>query len=252
MTPILAPSDFQEKFLRLNLEYADYLRDKTVCIVGRGGLEGMEQGEFIDSHDVVVRLHNMEPYTKRCKGPSYGEQPKFPENGIIMNVPSEWQSRIGSKCHILFFDNVYRNMSEELIRRCIEENEKAFRAIGGKFLCGESWPNHHTASEVVWQSMCDIRYLTLDHWMNTARLIGGSNPYAGTLIVTDILRHEVKRVYITGMPNFITKDNIDDPMLDTDCCPKNDLGFLVKMAGIYPDRVTIDDNMKQAWEYAIR
>ena len=86
------------------------------------------------------------------------------------------------------------------------------------------------------------------------RLIGGTNPYAGTLIVTDILRHEVKQVYITGMPLFITKDNMNDPSgnpdKDYNWNPKNDLRFIVGLADKHPERVVIDDNMKQAWEYA--
>ena len=237
MNPIIR---FEEKSRRLDKEYAAYLKGKSVCIVARGGLYNMEQGEFIDSHDVVVRVHNMQPYSSdNCRQ-------HVPVMGHIMNVPEPWQSRVGSKCNILFFCHIMHGKPKEFVLKIFTNELKAFREIGGKFLCGESWLNHSSLSELVWRSIFPIRYLTHDHYLNTMRAIGGSNPYGGTLVAADILRHDIERVYITGMPGY---PNHKDPFGNSDAQPVNDLRFLVDLSIKHPDRVSIDDNMKQAWEY---
>ena len=240
--------EFRERSTSLNKEYAEYLRGKSVCIVGRGGLEDVEQGEFIDSHDVVVRVHDMHPFNR-----------KYPDGFVpidgrsvssIMAVPLEWRTRVGSKCEILFCGYVLdQGESEAFMKKCFAEHTQPFSANGGKFLCAASWENHHHYCETVFREVHPIRYLTMDHWLNTKRAIGGSDPYPGTLAVTDILRHEVETVYLTGLPCFITEDNFDDPLGRVKICPVNDLGFMVRLADLHPDKVTIDDNMSRAWSY---
>lgn len=42
---------------------ADFVRNKSICIVGRAGyLRRIQQGSVIDSHDIVVRVNNPYPY----------------------------------------------------------------------------------------------------------------------------------------------------------------------------------------------
>ena len=239
---------FHEQSGKLNTEYADYLRGKSVCIVGRGGLEDVGQGEFIDSHDVVVRIHDCHPFSR-----------EYPDGFVpidgrsvssIMSVPLEWRSRVGKKCDILFFGYVLdQGEPIEFMQRCFKDHTAPFVENGGKFLCAASWENHTHFCETVFQQVYPIRYLTMDHWLNTERAIGGSDPYPGTLAVTDILRHEVSRVYITGLPCFITETNRVDPGGKVRTHPPNDLRFLVGLQNQFPGRVAVDDNMIKAWEY---
>lgn len=244
MNTILSKEHFNEKSGRLNEEYADYLRNKSVVVVGRGGLDHLEQGDLIDSHDVVVRIHDMCPY----KSGNVRDCPSN-EGRHIMNVPEEWQSRIGKTCNILFFSHIINFIeTPEFIKKCIHSEAKAFQSIGGKFLCAESWMNHRQPCEMFWQELYDVRYLTMEHYINTMRLIGGTFPYGGTLVVSDIIRHEIKSLYITGMPMFITRHNRDDPFGLPNSKPVNDLNFLVGLAHKYPSRVSVDSNMQEAWE----
>ena len=150
MTPILSPSDFEEKSIRINLEYADYLRDKTVAIVSRGVSEDFEQGELIDSHDVVVRVHNTYPYTRQYPT---GRIPIVAGRQLTA-VPDEWHSRIGSKCDIMFFkyiiDKIDTHSTDSrcnwsitdectsFILHCIKHEAETFYENGGKFLCAEN------------------------------------------------------------------------------------------------------------------
>ena len=64
MSPIFP---FQPQTPRLNEEFAAYLENKSVAIVGRSGIHELVQGEFIDSHDVVVRVHYMVPYNRQIR-----------------------------------------------------------------------------------------------------------------------------------------------------------------------------------------
>ena len=240
MNPML--SSFEEKSTRLNKEYAEFLRGKSVCVVGRGGLENMEQGEFIDSHDVVVRMHELWPWEK-------AEHPGNTSDGFrekSMVVPERWRSRIGSKCHVLFIkiELAWVRYAEEKLSFWKREVE-AFRVNGGRFLCGESWFNHSRFDAALYSEHFDIRYLTIDHWLNTLRelmRIAGEYicPYSGTLVAADILRYDVERVYITGMPNNLP----DRSPIEN----RANLGFLVSLADRFPERVSIDKNMREVWK----
>ena len=231
----------------------------------------MEQGEFIDSHDVVVRIHELWPWEGATKRYAADLSDR------TMTVPERWRSRIGSKCHVLFprVNIQWVDKIEEKLSFWKREVE-AFRVNGGQFLCGESWCNHgafradgdkeswsqHCAfDEAMFHKHFDIRYLTIDHWLNTLRelvlvlrrtasdYLGNGwldfprpspRPYSGTLVAADILRYDVERVYITGMPNNLP----DRSPIEN----RANLGFLVSLADRFPERVSIDKNMREMWD----
>ena len=247
MKPIL--TGFEEQSRQLDIDFAEYLKGKTVAIVARGGLTEIEQGDFIDSHDVVVRIHDMRPYDfDDVLSPISDPWKGTPKSRRLMNVPKDWVSRVGSKCNICYFCCIVPNevpLEEKL--KSYEREITAFRKIGGKFICAESIYNHCCLGELVWQEHYDIRYLTIDHFLNTMRIIG-STPYAGSIIVTDILRYDIEKVYITGMPFFISREKgMDDPRGEDHYTPKDNLNFLINLTQKYPDRISVDENMKEMW-----
>ena len=253
---------FKEKTPRLNKEYADYLRGKTVCIVGRSeeALENNVQGEFIDSHDVVVRMHDMRPYRALPDGKGGIAKIKtnpwrpLSDSRPLMRVPDGWRPRVGSKAQILFVCCIVENLTDEQKQRCFAEETEIFRANGGRFLCAEDPVNHNGLSELVWQESYPIRYLSHEHWLCTKRMlrsISSVKPFGGGLIALDVLRNEIKSLYMTGMPCMLNPDTIDT-LRDFDFqVSQTNLRLLINLADDYPDTITIDDNMREMWDMAL-
>ena len=183
--------NFEDKYNELDYQFADYLKDKSVAIVGRAGLDDLEQGQHIDSHDVVVRLHQVIPYSSYSvpKEPSLWEYPPF--------VPAEWQSRIGLKTNVFYHKEFYPPHFTAFL--------SAFHDSGGKFIAVEYLENlwSHSCCEI--RRLAPCRYLTNDHFLNVMESIGAP-PFAGTIALGDILRHDIKSLYITGFPTFYTAD----------------------------------------------
>ena len=271
MEPII---QFEEKTSQLNEQFAEYLRGKSVVIVGRAAeaLQYNEQGEFIDSHDVVVRMHDMRPYwikgmdENTAEFVKYEDDPWVAMSRSVARVPEDWQSRLGKRCHIWYVRGI---LPAEPQHEPIPPEEKGgftleklstffkwevnqFKDIGGKFLCAENWINHQDPCEVVWQKDHDIRYLTVEHWINTMRAIRGHKPLGGTQIVLDILRHEVETVYLTGMPCIINSYTLDEENIKPRLFHifKENLRLLMALADNHPSRVKVDDNMREMWEAA--
>ena len=71
-------------------KFTDFIRDKSLAIVGRAEyLNGMEQGEFIDSHDIVIRVHSNLPYPS----PKYHLTFEDPDSF----VPPSHHTRLGTR-----------------------------------------------------------------------------------------------------------------------------------------------------------
>ena len=258
---LLNPPDFEERSERLDMVFADYLKGRSVAIVGRG--EMPEQGGYIDSHDVVVRIHDHRPYYAPIEdryaqehdlGDDFPYDPsgEAPPQGMSIVGAPDWYSRLGRRCDVMYYHRVEVNESPEQFERNAKQEAAAFRERGGKFLCAESWFNHQMDTELLWQDI-GVRFLTMDHWLNTMRALKGSRPFAGALVVTDILRHDVERVYITGMSRQWIEDDYKKSVFISRApgppewfSADNNLRFLVNLETECPGRVTIDENMKKS------
>ena len=230
---------------RLNNEFADYLRGKRVAIVGRAGLESIEQGEFIDSHDVVIRFNRVVPYR-----PDYDGREGLNEHGhthyayewfrydIFKNhfVPEEWWPRLGRKT------NVYYHRLRNGNRKWIDEYVKKFHADGGKFICFglHGMPHiHHTTID----DITDVRYLDWEIIVKTTRLVGVT-PLEGTWVICDVLSHDIESAYITGFPCYCNPSDMHSDSTDRSYNIKphpKDLMFLASL--LDTGRVTFDNHM---------
>ena len=189
--PVLKFENNQEE---LNKAFADYLHNKSVAIAGRANLHQLEQGDLIDSHDVVVRVHNVVPY--------------FPGKGkdrYVAFVPEEWCSYIGSRVDVLY----HRIRADTLMFKEVGATDSRARKYidkfwqqGGKFLCFEDTRQVPLRFAIA-QQITDIRYLDLALYANLVLEIGTERPILpGIVAIGDILRHSIKSAYITGFPCY--------------------------------------------------
>ena len=238
----------QRNNARMNKAFAEYLEGKTVAIVGRAYMKGLEQGDFIDSHDVVVRFNRVIPYREDYDGrKEMINKHKFKhyayewfnydikENSF---VPEGWHTRLGRKTNVYY--NRLRNGNPEWIKQYLDK----FYADGGKFICFglHGMPHIHYATI---DALTDIRYLDWEIIIKTTALVGDS-PLEGTWAIVDVLSHNVKNAYITGFPCYCNTEDMN-PGLEHGRKPYyGDLKFLASLKDT--GRVSFDSNMESLFE----
>jgi hypothetical protein len=97
-------------------EYKQYLTDKHVALVGPApSVEGSRQGEFIDSHDVVVRLNHALPLSEPLR-PDIGSRTDvlyhhlWPEHPTRPPGPEFMQLVLAAPCQWICSANPYANV----------------------------------------------------------------------------------------------------------------------------------------------
>lgn len=234
--------DFEEQTPRLNEEFAEYLDGKSVAIVGRDGICDVEQGEFIDSHEVVVRIHQVIPYN-----PDYNEQRDTDREPLVTGhvTPEHWRPIVGTKRNIWY--TRVRRLSSKYCRRWVE----LFREAGGVFVCNDSLADPKQVGEAYLDRFIAVRYLSWEFRNELAlrmeKLTGKLVvPLSGTTIICDIARHNVKSIYITGFPMYYEIGKKDMLKLTAHAPHYEDLKFLSELAK--DDRVTCDPLMASLFE----
>ena len=225
----------KEQSPTLNEQFAEYLNAKAVAIVGPAHIDDIEQGDLIDSHDVVARVHQPFPlaYTR----------PPAPKGQSFFNpdfVPRYWHEIVGRKTSIYYTKMLGSHRSN------LERIVNNFKRDGGEFICVEREANcWQPANAVIWD-VHPMRYLRLDHFIATATLTN-SKPLAGTLCICDILKHDIKSAYITGFPCWVTSEGtIENQFVNDNWQPWNDFNFLKKLS-THPD-ISFDPHMTWLFE----
>ena len=222
---------FINGWTRMNEEFAAYLDGKSVAIVGRADLDSLEQGDKIDSYDVVVRMHHPLPYVPK-------DSPYFPVeheyNGFNFNYPEHWKKRIGARTDIFYLSDL-EDDSVALAAKDLD-NMKPIR-----YVCCEPDCNMFLAAQLAEQRF--VRFITHGHVSCCTNLLG-SVPLKGTSIICDILKHGVEKVYLTGFPCWIGNDGRIKPEWKPmpGVKPWNDFNFLKKLS--YHERVEVDPLMQ--------
>lgn len=75
----------------------------------------------------------------------------------------------------------------------------------------------------------------------------GSQPLGGTLAIADICRHDVKSVYLTGFPCFVSTD-YPNGTVEGSKHSYNDFCFLRKLATDSDGRLTVDKHMNHLFQ----
>lgn len=207
----------------LDRHFRDYIEGKTVAVVGRCMIHEMEQGEFIDGHQVVVRVHQAVPYHPSNK--SWSDNLDSPDNDpaqVGQFVPREWHSRIGRRCNVL-----YPKFRQETFLGDKAGYLKYLDALAEseiKFICRDVMTNQNKHFHSHLMEYYPMRYPSweLRDWMTNmlyeraepARQIcsekmgveiprikpRGERVESGTLVIADILAQNPKTVYCTGFP----------------------------------------------------
>lgn len=230
---------FDDMTERLNREFGDYLRGKRVAMVGKGAREEIVQGNYIDSFDVVVRVHWPIPYHGDILPGDRSED----KPGIKWDpppfVPEKWQPILGKKTNIFYTSIV--DASSKWCKLIVD----SFVDEGGKFI-NEIHPGVFTylpKGKLI--EHFPVRQVTPKlyyHLLNTLN----SEPYGGTLAIMDIARHEVESIYLSGFPCFIsaeTPDGITKNKPNRRTVPYNDFRFLRNFVFQNSNRVSVDDYM---------
>lgn len=225
MKPILELPDNRAD---LDRRFAEYLTDKTVAIVGRGNLHILKQGAYIDSHDVVVRLHRIVPYTDEHEDD--GQWSKF--NIDEAYIPKKWQPYIGAKTNIHYHRYGHK-------RPLMQRHIASFRKAGGMFYCFED-PGKPNLKYGDLHDYHEVRYTNTLHMFQICEDLG-ARALPGTLIICDILRQPIKRAYITGFPCYF-----DDVKFPPDKGNLPNLQYLQKLCR--NPRVTCDALMRDTFQ----
>ena len=167
------------------------VENKTVAVVGRGlYLADIEQGEFIDSFDIVVRSHLASPHPAR--------HIEVEEESDSL-VPKIWQRRLGRKTDVLAPD--IRTFSHGTIRRVIGH----FKKTGGK-MCVLDRFFHIKDSirqiDIIEDEFMPVHVAMKDNYIALSQLIDYAEPLAGTLLIYEILQCKPKTLYHTGFACF--------------------------------------------------
>lgn len=190
--------NFQEQTPRLDKSFVQYLKDKSVAIVGRSGIHNMEQGESIDSHDVVVRVHWVVPYHDNVQpGMSAEEAPSMKWDPPPF-VPEKWQRVVGGRAHI-FYTSI-RDAPDPKWTKLICD---AFIDEGSKFI-EETHPA--IIAELPERKLAlhyPTRHIPIKLYYHLCDEFGRTKPYGGTLVICNICRHDIETLYLTGFPCFI-------------------------------------------------
>lgn len=154
------------------MKYQDFIKNKKVILVGPAKtLVGKETGNFIDSHDVVIRTNG-----------------SFP-------VDQSLHTDYGKRCDSLYINMYYSRNGNIPIR--------AYEVSNLKFISLKYDPNR--LSHRFKDSKINFRVITREFISAKRRL--RVDPLMGTYIVNEILGMKPASVYITGM-SFYSENNI--------------------------------------------
>ena len=261
LTPLYS---FYDEQRQLDLDFAEYLKGKRVAIVGKGVQEDTTDGDFIDSHDVVVRIHWPIPYhgdilpghTSEEKPGHKWDPPPF--------VPEKWQPVVGKKTDIFY--TTIQNAGSEWCKSIAD----TFRDEGGTFIC--EWNPVISAKTALghkafFDAPRDKSGMLIGRkdqisGYHAVRLLSPSmfyhlyyelksEPLGGMVVVVDICRHNIESLYLTGMQCFVSDeypDGITPGRQENDVIPYDNFKWLREFVRQHKDRITVDDYMNYVFD----
>lgn len=156
----------------------EYLKDKTVALVGPAmSIKDSGNGSVIDSHDVVVRLN----YAKT-------------------DNPQD----VGERTDIVYYDGTYRNYSSDFkyLVCSYPKSEWFFESRSSRVteyyssLYGE---NHKIIEDDLYNEL----KLQLERY-NSKRGTFFSRPNTGLIAICDLLKYDIKKLFIAGLDFYRT------------------------------------------------
>ena len=199
---------------RLESNLTDYLRGKRVAIIGRAQeLRSLKQGDFIDSHDIVVRVNNPVPYALGAnREAKYRiKQNKQWEAEFLASpvfVPAWYHDRLGSKTSIYFLND--RQFASDVF-----EDDSWCKTICKRLVYAGC--NHFIISQPIRLSLlqkhCTVFDITLTHatelYRNT-RQFTKTSPNGGTMAISLFSQFDFAQLYISGFSKQATNKRLSN------------------------------------------
>ena len=233
----------------INRRFTEYLAGKSVAIVGRWGPQNLELGKHIDSHDVVVRIHNTGPSTMINSDGNLGHR-----KHMTVSVPESSVPFYGARADIWYHrikgdvdEFIKRGIVDERTRTCIAE----FKDNGGKFLCVDD-PHPFPLRFIIPCLAMETRFIDLALYAHLGLLLKKQLVEPGIVIVCDILTQPIKSAYITGLPCYFDElsKEVYPPERLNGLQDINELSFINDLAK--HDRVTVDPEMQSLFKKYVR
>ena len=155
------------------MQYQEYLKDKTVAIFGSSShLIGKGEGDFIDSHDVIVRTNNSSVIPPELHK-DYGSRTDVGYFWHPIMRFSPYQESVSQKMKYVFLNEDRHNKSDIPVR--------AMR------------------KDVYWLKTHGIPYMSnMGYFQYLCYLECKISPASGMISIYHLLRHPLKSLYVTG------------------------------------------------------
>ena len=155
--------------------YAEYLRDKSVALVGcAASVVGTGQGELIDGHDVVVRIN------------------------LAVPIPEPMVADVGRRSDVLYHVLYSANHKRQLGRQHTAEEVQGWRDAGVQYLV----TRHERGDERVRlarPALGDLPVIYIDQtWKAAVKRETGTNPNTGTIAIAHLLSLPIRSLYVAG------------------------------------------------------
>ena len=190
--------DYQIAIRAASINYAHYLKGKSVAFVGRSGyILDRNAGAFIDSHDIVVRVNDPIPYTILPSEPEITTEQKTQLRALKQDanfIPLTCQKAIGKRTSIFY--TVHR--WDTIITRFVQ--------AGGQFIV-----KIHHSDERPSPNQCQTRVPVLPYTYAQRQKLTkqiGSRPYAGTTTLHHLLQFDIAKLYLTGFRSHFDRPDV--------------------------------------------
>ena len=185
-------------------ELAEYLNNKRVIIVGRSPYllndpEYKNQGEFIDSFDVIVRVNSPIPHQR---GKTIRSHRIIEKNEPFINTKQ--QECLGKRTNLFYICHSHTIINPEYNSYQLE----SFQRDGGFFICcpwdwmgvyTEPWKDYlKTIKEQISFYKTSYSFYLYTKQRYNINYSGKIEPYTGELAIADLLRYNIKELRLIG------------------------------------------------------
>ena len=217
----------------------EFVEGKSVAIVGRAEyLNEIEQGELIDSYEVVVRTQSNLPY------PSPAFKLKFDNDDSF--VPKDYHHILGTKTTAFAPTNLpywALHYCDDIIPKLIKRNcrvliqHKIYNLMGANQIA--------TIDYIKKTQKIPVFIASYDRFEHIVRTLDYTFPMPGTLLIDFINQHNPRSLYLTGFACY--QDMADDKVkseikIHRDHKPLYDLRFLRDFVA-NNEHITVDDTL---------
>lgn len=170
--------------------YSRFLKGKRVALIGPSeSIEGVSQGEFVDSHDVVVRM---------VRPGSVGG--RVPTGADMEIIPKRLEENIGTTVHVVYsnFDGI--GLNDNYLNYLVDQGVKYFnstRPAGSRNT--KRWRNNSINDytpllKKAGLLSCIPSISKYEEWSDRLK----ASPCSGYCILLDLLSYDIKELYILG------------------------------------------------------